>query len=96
MEVRFATRQLERRYRSRTEAIRAWGPVVGNRYVERIGFLVRAPALADVYEARSLSDPPTGRESRRPARHQPDRADAPDRDCAEQRRCARGGRRRLS
>jgi toxin HigB-1 len=54
MEVRFATRQLERRYRNRVEAIRAWGPVVGARYVERVGFLTRANSLADLYDARFL------------------------------------------
>lgn len=44
----------ERRYRSRTEAIRAWGPVVGGRYLERIDILRGAPALAELYQVPSL------------------------------------------
>lgn len=54
MEVRFATRQLERRYRSRTEAIRAWGPVVGNRYVDRITIVRGAPSMSELTSAPSL------------------------------------------
>jgi plasmid maintenance system killer protein len=54
VEVRFATRQLERRYRNRSEAIRAWGPVVGVRYIERVGYLFQAPLLSDIYDNRAF------------------------------------------
>ena len=54
MEIRFATRQLERRYALLTEAIRAWGPDVGRRYVARLNALRDASRLEDVYAMRQL------------------------------------------
>ena len=55
MDVRFATRQLERRYAQVAEAIRAWGPQVGPRYVTRINALRDAATIEDV-GGRTLKD----------------------------------------
>ncbi len=54
MEVRFRTRQLQRRYEQSAEAIRRWGPEVGRRYVHRINNLIDAATIRDVYTMRQL------------------------------------------
>jgi toxin HigB-1 len=48
LEVRFRTRRLQRRYEESAEAIRAWGPDVGRRYVQRVTALVAAKRVADL------------------------------------------------
>lgn len=35
-------------------AIRAWGPVVGTRYVDRLSILRGAPSLAELFNVQSL------------------------------------------
>jgi proteic killer suppression protein len=54
VEVRFRTRQLARRYERSAEAIRAWGPDVGPRYVARVSDLRSADSLQDLYALRRL------------------------------------------
>ncbi|MFA7295875.1 MAG: type II toxin-antitoxin system RelE/ParE family toxin [Dehalococcoidia bacterium] len=44
----------ERRYAQIAEAIRAWGPQVGPRYVTRINALRDAATIEDVYAMRQL------------------------------------------
>jgi proteic killer suppression protein len=45
---------LERRFDDDTEAIRAWGPDVGRRYILRVGDLMDAASLQDLYAMRQL------------------------------------------
>ena len=54
MEVRFRTRSLHRRYERSAEAIRAWGPDVGRRYVQRVTALVAAERVSDLYTVRAF------------------------------------------
>ncbi len=54
MEVRFASRALERRAASIDAATRAWGPVVARRYIQRINLLTRTPTFADLFAIRAL------------------------------------------
>lgn len=54
MLVKFRTRQLERRFERSKEAERAWGAVVGRKYVQRILLLQSAETLGDLMSARSL------------------------------------------
>ena len=54
MEVRFASRSLERRYTQGQEAIRAWGPQVGRRYVQRVGVLLEALDVSELHGYRAL------------------------------------------
>lgn len=54
MDVRFRTRQLRRRYESRAEALRAWGPDVGERYLERIHAIRNARAFEELFSFRAF------------------------------------------
>jgi proteic killer suppression protein len=53
VEVRFASRQLERRYHVDGEAERAWGQQVGRRYRERINQMLAATTAEDLYRVRA-------------------------------------------
>lgn len=54
MEVSFRSRRLEQRYERGAEAIRAWGPVVGKRYVQRVGALYAANRPQDLFAVRAF------------------------------------------
>jgi proteic killer suppression protein len=54
MRVSFASRRLRRRYESHRDAERAWGVVVGRRYVRRVNELLAAPSFEALYEIRSM------------------------------------------
>lgn len=54
MEVEFRSRRLRQRYERSGDAIRAWGPDVGRRYVLRIETLRAADRMRDLYELRAL------------------------------------------
>jgi proteic killer suppression protein len=54
MDVEFRTRRLQQRYNRSADAVRAWGPVVGGRYVERIDALVDAERIEDVRAVRNF------------------------------------------
>lgn len=53
MDVAFRNHRLER-YERGAEAIRAWGDEVGRRYVQRIGAIMAASSLADLYAVRAF------------------------------------------
>lgn len=50
MEVRFRSRRLQRCFEDDVEAYRAWGPVVGRRYVARVTALMAAERVSDLYD----------------------------------------------
>lgn len=54
MRVHFASRELARCYESEREAARAWGQVVGRRYIDRINVIRQARSLRDLAAIRSL------------------------------------------
>ena len=54
MEVEFRSRRLRQRYERSADAIRAWGPDVGRRYVQRVDALVAADRLQDLFEVRAF------------------------------------------
>ncbi len=54
MEVEFRSRRLRQRYEESAEAIRAWGPDVGRRYVLRINALRAAERMQDLFGLRAL------------------------------------------
>ncbi|GMU41885.1 MAG: hypothetical protein AMXMBFR23_27510 [Chloroflexota bacterium] len=54
MDIEFRSRRLRVRYEESAEAIRAWGPEVGRRYVQRIDALHAADRVQDLYEIRAL------------------------------------------
>ncbi len=54
MEVQFRTRQLERCFEREAVAVRAWGPIVGQRYVERVTVIIDSPDIQTLYAQRSL------------------------------------------
>lgn len=52
MEVTFRRRELERRYASSREAIRAWGPLVGVRFIDRVDSLRQVANVEELYLIR--------------------------------------------
>ena len=54
MEVRFRTRRLQLCAETAAEAIRTWGPEVGQRYVRRIDELLVTERVSDLYQTRPL------------------------------------------
>lgn len=54
MDVEFGNRRLQQRYERGADAIRAWGPDVGRRYVERVTALLQAESIQDLYRIRSF------------------------------------------
>ena len=52
MQVRFRRRELERRYTSGREAIRAWGAVIGPRYIDRVDSLRQVGNVEELYLVR--------------------------------------------
>ncbi|MCY4616218.1 MAG: plasmid maintenance system killer [Chloroflexi bacterium] len=54
MQVRFHTRRLERCAGHLAAAVRAWGPEVGRRYIERVQLLQEAPGLEALYDISTL------------------------------------------
>ena len=54
MEVRFRNRRLERCFEDEVEAYRAWGPVVGRRYVARVTGLTATDRVAELYGMNAL------------------------------------------
>lgn len=48
MEVAFATKKLEKCYREHAQGVRAWGPVVSGKYVQRIDILQESSDLAEI------------------------------------------------
>ena len=54
MEVSFRSRRLEQRYKRGADAIRAWGPDVGRRYVKRVGALYAADRQQDLFGVRAF------------------------------------------
>ena len=55
MEIRFRSRRLQRAFEQRNRAAREWGPIVGERYVERVRTLQRALRAEYLYDIRSLN-----------------------------------------
>ena len=56
---------MQRCFDRRAEAIRRWGPVVGNRYVERVGYLYDAARVSDLYDVRAFDCHPLGGDRQR-------------------------------
>ncbi len=54
MQVRFRTRRLERRFNNSRQAVRELGPVVGERYVERVEMLKAVERFEHLYDIRML------------------------------------------
>ena len=54
MQIEFANNRLRRRYNTPAQAIRAWGPVIGRRYVRRIDDIMIAENFPSLYGFRSL------------------------------------------
>ena len=54
MEVDFRTRRLERCAQHVAAAVRAWGPEVGPRYIERVQLLQEIPSLESLFSFRAL------------------------------------------
>ena len=54
MDVRFATVELEKRYRSNADARKAWGEKIARRYVQRVDALYEAETMKDLAALRSL------------------------------------------
>ena len=54
MEIRFRTRRLQRAYQQRNRAVREWGPIVGQRYVDLVRRLTRTRRAEDLYAIRRL------------------------------------------
>ena len=55
MEVRFRTRRLERCAGLLDAAVRAWGPEIGRRYIERIQLLQEVPTLETLFAYRATA-----------------------------------------
>ena len=53
MEVEFDNNRLERCYNQSREAAREWGPVVAERYIERVRFIRAAENFRDLYQYTS-------------------------------------------
>jgi proteic killer suppression protein len=54
LDVRFATVELEKRYRSNADARKAWGEKIARRYVQRVDALYEAETMRDLAALRSL------------------------------------------
>ena len=54
MEIRFRTRRLRRCAESSNDAIRAWGPDVGPRYMQRIRLIAAMQTSQEMFEARAF------------------------------------------
>jgi len=54
VEVEFRSRRLRQRYERSADAVRAWGPDVGRRYVQRLDALFSAERLQDLFEIRAF------------------------------------------
>lgn len=54
MEVQFRNRRLARAYEDPIEAVRRWGPVVGERYVKVVDLPYEAPSAAILFDVRAL------------------------------------------
>ena len=54
VEIRYRSRHLQECASQEKEAIKAWGPEVGRRYVERLGTVRTAEKLADLYSFQQL------------------------------------------
>ena len=54
MTVKFRTRRLEKCYMTHKYAFRAWGDVVGRRYIQRINIIKAARGMDDLYKMPEL------------------------------------------
>lgn len=54
MEIRFRTRRLQRAFEQQDRAVREWGPVTGQRYVDRVRTLRRVQRVQDLYRLGPL------------------------------------------
>ena len=54
MDIAFADNDLEECARETAKAIRRWGPVIGDRYVQRVVLIAAAPDFEALYQVRSL------------------------------------------
>ena len=54
MEIRFRNRRLQRAFEQSNRAVREWGPLVGERYVNRVRTLRRTQRVEYLYKIRSL------------------------------------------
>jgi plasmid maintenance system killer protein len=54
VDVRFRNRRLARCYEDPSEAIRRWGPAVGERYVKVVDLLHEAPNAPALFAVRAL------------------------------------------
>ncbi len=54
MEVEFRSRRLRARYEHAADAVRAWGPDVGRRYVQRVQALFAAEQMTDLFTFRAF------------------------------------------
>jgi len=54
VEIRFRTRRLKRAFEQPNRAVREWGPVTGQRYIDRVETLETAERLQNLFEIRPL------------------------------------------
>ncbi|MCY3656958.1 MAG: type II toxin-antitoxin system RelE/ParE family toxin [Chloroflexi bacterium] len=50
MEIHFRTRRLQRAFSERNRAVREWGPVTGQRYIDVVRRLRRTERVEDLYK----------------------------------------------
>ena len=55
MEIRFRTRRLQRAFDQPNRAVREWGPVTGQRYIDRSETLETTERIEHLYEVRPLN-----------------------------------------
>ncbi len=55
MEIRFRNRRLQRAFEQRNRAVREWGPIVGERYVDVVQALRRTERVELLYAIRPLN-----------------------------------------
>ncbi len=55
MEIRFRNRRLQRAFDQPNRAIREWGPVTGQRYIDRVEMLESTERVEHLYEIRPLN-----------------------------------------
>ena len=54
MEISFADRSLRERFQTYEAGVRAWGPVVARKYIQRVLQLQAATSIRDIQSLRSL------------------------------------------
>ncbi|MEX2032258.1 MAG: type II toxin-antitoxin system RelE/ParE family toxin [Dehalococcoidia bacterium] len=54
MNVEFRSRRMGQRFERGDAAVKAWGPDVGRRYVQRVGALFAAERIQDLFQVRAF------------------------------------------